>query len=255
MNGLLKLGVMRARFLLAIIMLLVAILSILLLESLPMDSEIKKILLDYGTDYYPITIQNVMWIFFFLGIGELIYRVAVALSYSKDLALSYLPEDETTMLTTKDTRELYKKINREVQRVNDMPSLIKRLILHFQSNQSIAQTHEMLNSQIDLKYNSMDTQYSMIRYITWVIPTFGFIGTVIGISMSLSYAGGHDPQASDFLQQITSRLGVAFYTTLIALCMSTVLVFMMHVIQSFEEQVLMKLEEYILDNFINRLYV
>ena len=254
-NGLLKLGAMRARVLLVIVMLIIAIVVIFLLESSALDEETKKILLDYGTNYYPITIQNIMWIFFFLGIGELIYRVAVALGYSKDLAGSYLPEDETTMLTTKDTRELYKKINKNIQMIDDMPSLIKRLILYFQSNKSISQTHDMLNSQIDIKYNQMETQYSMIRYIAWVIPTFGFIGTVIGISMSLSYAGGHDPQASDFLQEITTRLGVAFYTTLIALCMSTILVFMMHVIQSFEEQILMRLEEYILDNFINRLYV
>jgi len=255
MNGLLRLGLIKARIILALIMIIVTIIVIILLANLPFSNETKAMLLDYGKEYYPFTIQNVMWIFFWLGFGELIYRVMIASSYNHSLAQRYLPEDEVTMLTTKDTRELYQKVNKRVEIVGDLPSLLKRLILHFQANHSIAQTHEMLNSQIDIKYNTMDTQYSMIRYITWVIPTFGFIGTVVGISASLAYAGGNDPQAGAFLQEITSRLGVAFDTTLIALAMSTVLVFTMHIVQSFEEQTLIKLEEYILDNFINRLYI
>lgn len=255
MDGLLKLGLIKARVILALIMLIVAILVIIILANIPFSDNIKVMLLDYGKEYYPFTIQNVMWIFFWLGIGELIYRTMITSSYNRALSKAYLPEVETTMLTTKDTRELYRRVNREVEIVGDLPSLLKRLILHFQANHSIAQTHEMLNSQIDIKYNIMDSQYSMIRYITWVIPTFGFIGTVIGISASLAYAGGHDPQAGTFLQEITSRLGVAFDTTLIALAMSTVLVFTMHIVQSFEEQTLIRLEEYILDNFINRLYI
>lgn len=255
MDGLLKLGAIRARVVLAIIMLIIAVIVIMILANVPLSPAIKKLLINYGTDYNPINIQNIMWIFFFIGIGELLYRMVISFSYNKALLQSYLPEDETSMLTSKDTRELYKTINKRIERVDDVPSMIKRLILHFHANKSISQTHEMLNSQVDMKYNNMDTQYSMIRYITWVIPTFGFIGTVVGISASLAYAGGNDPQAATFLQEITSRLGVAFDTTLVALCMSTFLVFMMHIIQSFEEQVLIRLEEYLLDNFINRLYI
>jgi biopolymer transport protein ExbB/TolQ len=100
----------------------------------------------------------------------------------------------------------------------------------------------------------MDTDYSMIRYLTWVIPTFGSIGTVIGISMALSFAANSDPQAATFLSGLTEKLGVAFYTTLVALVMSAVLVFLMHIVQSYEEGSLFELEEYVLDNFINKLY-
>jgi len=255
MDGLLKLGAIRARLILAIIMLIIGVIVIMLIANVPLSPEIKKLLINYEEDYNPLNIQNIMWIFFFIGVGELLYRLVIGFSYNKGLEQSYLPEDETSLLTSNDTRDLYKKINKKIERVDDIPSMIKRLILHFNANKSISQTHDMLNSQIDMKYNNMDTQYSMIRYITWVIPTFGFIGTVIGISLSLAYAGANDPQATTFLQEITSRLGIAFDTTLLALCMSTFLVLMMHIIQSFEEQVMVKLEEYLLDNFINRLYV
>ena len=255
MDGLLKLGAIRARLILAIIMLIIGVIVIMLIVNVPLSPEIKKLLINYEEDYNPLNIQNIMWIFFFIGVGELLYRLVTGFNYKKGLEQSYLPEDEISLLTSNDTRDLYKKINKKIERVDDIPSMIKRLILHFNANKSISQTHDMLNSQIDMKYNNMDTQYSMIRYITWVIPTFGFIGTVIGISLSLAYAGANDPQATTFLQEITSRLGIAFDTTLLALCMSTFLVLMMHIIQSFEEQVMVKLEEYLLDNFINRLYV
>ncbi len=255
MDGLLRFGSIQARVILALMMFIVAIITIMVVTIIPFDNDIKNILLGSGTDYYPFTIQNIMWIFFFIGFGELFYRVIIASSYKKALNYSYLPEDETTILTTNDTRELYKRVKRESERVDDFPSLLKRLIIHFQTNYSISQTHELLNSQIDIKYNIMETQYSMIRYIVWVIPTFGFIGTVLGISASLAYAGSNDPESANFLQEITSRLGIAFYTTLVALSMSTILVFFMHIIQSFEEKVLVQLEEYVLDNFINRLYI
>ena len=108
---------------------------------------------------------------------------------------------------------------------------------------------------MDLKYNQSDSDYSMIRYLTWLIPTLGFIGTVLGISLALSFAAENDPQAATFLSGLTSQLSVAFYTTLVGLVMSAILVFLMYVVMNYEEGSLYRLEEHILDNFINRLYV
>jgi hypothetical protein len=52
---------------------------------------------------------------------------------------------------------------------------------------------------------------------------------------------------------LTQRLAVAFYTTLVALVMSAVLVFLTHLVQSHEEKALYAMESYVLDAFINRL--
>ena len=253
MNVLLSMGKIQARLILAFSMILLAIVVIIVISSLN-DQGMKTVLIDYKASYFPFTIQNIMWVFFFLGIGELLYRYMQANFTLSTVKLGMLPESESDILTKKETREIYAKIKHKSHFQDDLPSILKKLILHFQANDSIAQTQELFSSQIDLKYNRMDTDYSMIRYLTWVIPTFGFIGTVIGISMALSFAASSDPQAATFLSGLTEKLGVAFYTTLVALVMSAVLVFLMHIVQSYEEGSLFELEEYVLDNFINRLY-
>ena len=64
----------------------------------------------------------------------------------------------------------------------------------------------------------------MVRYVVWAIPTLGFIGTVLGISLALAFAGAVDLQDPNLLAELTKRLAVAFDTTLLALVMSAVLV-------------------------------
>jgi biopolymer transport protein ExbB/TolQ len=95
----------------------------------------------------------------------------------------------------------------------------------------------------------------MIRYITWLIPSLGFIGTVIGIMLALNYAGDRaNVESPEMLYQVTERLGVAFSTTLVALVMAAILVFLQNLIQGREENMLNKSGQYCLDNLINRLY-
>ena len=54
--------------------------------------------------------------------------------------------------------------------------------------------------------------------------------------------------------KVTERLGVAFSTTLLALVMASILVFIQNVVQGKEENALNKAGQYCLDNLINRLY-
>lgn len=258
MTSLLKLGNIKARLILAFSMILLGVLTVLIIAHLPIDDSFKKTLLDYSSkrdNGYPFTIQNIMWIFFFLGIGELIYRALIARYIKTEIDSKLLPEDSETLLTTSDTRKLYERLKGMIRPETILPSFLKKLIAHFQSTNSIAQTQELFTTQMDLKYGEMNTDYSIIRYITWLIPTLGFIGTVVGISQALAYAAAHDATSRTFLGELTGKLGVAFDTTLVALLMSAFLVFMLHLIESYEEKALAKLEEYVLDNFITRLYI
>jgi len=60
-------------------------------------------------------------------------------------------------------------------------------------------------------------------------------------------------ESEDFLYQVTSRLGVAFTTTLLALVMSAVLVLLQSLVQAKEERALNEAGQYCLDNLILRL--
>jgi len=131
--------------------------------------------------------------------------------------------------------------------------LISKMIKQYQLSNSVEQTNTMLNSQLDLQSNAIDMNYNMIRYIVWFIPTMGFIGTVVGISKALEYAGDKNGQAPRFVAELTEKLALAFDTTLLALIMSAILVFIMHIVQGEEETSLIHMGQYTLDNFINRL--
>ncbi len=82
----------------------------------------------------------------------------------------------------------------------------------------------LLTSSLELFLHEIDLRYSLVRYIIWVIPALGFIGTVIGISLALAYAGAVDLQDPNLLAELTKQLAVAFDTTLLALVLSAVLV-------------------------------
>ncbi len=94
----------------------------------------------------------------------------------------------------------------------------------------------------------------MLRYIMWLLPTLGFIGTVQGISNALAFAGAAELNDPSLLSNVTVRLALAFNTTLLALVMAGILVFAMHIIQGREERALNMAGQYCLDNLINRLY-
>ena len=97
----------------------------------------------------------------------------------------------------------------------------------------------------------LDLAYQTTRYLVWLLPTTGFIGTVIGISIALE--GMQDPKNIAF-DKVTSGLAVAFYTTILALVLSALLVWAQNVVQRQEETALNRAANYCLRNLINRIY-
>lgn len=218
------------------------------------SNKLAVIFFDIGSPLgvYPFTIQNIMWLMFFLCLGELFYRHQVSKSDVIALKQKYLLEEQGLFYDQKAMTEVMTKVSNQNNR---LATLIKSLFMRYQaSKKSTEETHQMLNSQLELMLFRLDVDYNIIRYICWLIPTLGFIGTVIGIAWALNYAGGEGvSELPDFLSQLTLRLEVAFYTTLVALLMSAILVYLLHIFQGREENVIQHCGEYCLNNFINRL--
>lgn len=225
----------------------------LLLEGAP-----AKFLLDKGTDFflYPFTVQNLMWLMFFAGCGELWLRMQRASLEKDQINKRLLPEDESAMLRAQDLGTIYKQANVDLNvKGCFLQRLISRTTLQFQSSRSVDQANSLLNSSLELFQHEIELNYNMLRYIAWLIPTLGFIGTVIGIALSLNAAGlAENTQDPQLFKDMTENLGVAFYTTLLALILSAILMFFLHVAQAREERSLNKAGQYCLDNLINRLY-
>ena len=222
------------------------------------DSAAGAFLLDRHTENfpYPFTIQNVMWLMFWVGCGELWVRFNQARMEMEQISKRYLPEEDEVMLRASDLGSFYKKVRPLAEeRTFYLQRLIMRCILQFQGSHSVNQANSLLNSSLELFHHELELKYAMLRYLVWLIPTLGFIGTVVGIAFALDYAANiENPQDPTLLAGITGRLGVAFYTTLLALVQSALLVFALHIAQSREEMALNQSGQYCLDNLINRLY-
>lgn len=248
------------RLMVALISLTISLLVILVMSYLfgNPESIAGEILLDRHTESfpYPFTIQNSMWVMFFVGCGELWVRFAESSKQLGELRKQYLPEDESSMLRAQDLGAIYQRIRAsDGGRKFYLQRLITRCVLQFQASHSVDQANSLFNSSLELFQHELDLRYSMLRYLVWLIPTLGFIGTVVGIAFALNYAAGvENPQDPTLLAEISSRLGVAFYTTLLALIQSAVLMFGLHIAQDRDEMSLNLSGQYCLDNLINRLY-
>ena len=206
---------------------------------------------------FPFTIQALMWIVFVFGLLELQRRHRSTNREGELLDINLLPEDERTILVAEDLGPLYSRMRNELTEMGDtfLFRLVQRIVFQFQSSRSIDQANTLLNSSLELFNHEVDLRYGLVRYLAWLLPTLGFMGTVVGIALALAFAGQADFQDPNLLGEVSARLAVAFNTTLLALLLSAVLVFLQHLIQTHEERVLNRIGQYCLDNLINRLYV
>lgn len=218
------------------------------------ESRIAHLIFDIHSVHfpYPFTIQNGEHLLLFIGLGELFVRWRTSVKETSFLKMHLLPEDAETVLESSDLGPLRKRVaGLSDQEHGILPSLIEVCILQFQSGRSIDQTVAVMNSNLELIQHRVDLSYSLIRYIAWLIPTLGFIGTVIGIGSALASV----PASGDLdMPALARELSVGFDCTMVALAESAILVFFLHIIQEREELGVNLAGSYTLRNLINRLF-
>ncbi len=107
--------------------------------------------------------------------------------------------------------------------------------------------------------SASETSYSLPRILVWAIPLLGFIGTVIGISGAVSGFSGFLENSGDVEQikegigQVTSNLGLAFDTTLLALFLSVLVMIPLVMIERYESNLLLGIDVFINDKLLPRL--
>ena len=216
-----------------------------------------------SSSVYPFTLHNIMHLSFFIGLGQLWVRWLC--TYEENVFLKksgFLPEEDGAALSDDKTIETIRVnvANAAGRAEAFLPDLINTCIIQYFNSHSVSDTISVLNSTLDLNIHRLDLRYAMTRYIVWVIPTLGFIGTVVGIADTMGgldinkFLGAHADKVEQF-RMITSNLGFAFSTTIVALALSAVLVFILHVVQKGEEEVLNRSGKYVLTNLINRLKI
>jgi biopolymer transport protein ExbB/TolQ len=128
------------------------------------------------------------------------------------------------------------------QRVGE---LLKRQIARKNCRLFEEDLRELADNDADVQHGS----YGFVRIVSWAMPMFGFLGTVIGISEAL---GRMDTKAlasgsSDAMKSLTDSLNVAFDTTAVGLVLTMFTIFVMFVVNGYESRLLRFIDHRIAD--------
>jgi biopolymer transport protein ExbB/TolQ len=159
------------------------------------------------------------------------------------LETDLVPVAEGMRILPEDTREFARQVQAlpEDRRQMLLPRALLNALRRFSSTHNIqdvaTSTHTICESEAD----RLESELSMIRYISWAIPSIGFIGTVRGIGEALAQA---DKAVQGDIAGVTQSLGVAFNSTFIALLISIFLMFLVHQLQLMQERLVFDSEQY-----------
>jgi biopolymer transport protein ExbB/TolQ len=151
---------------------------------------------------------------------------------------------EGLKILPEDTREYARQIDAlpAEQRQMLVPRALSAALARFGATRNVQDVATVAHGVCQSEADRLDSELSMLRYIAWAIPAIGFIGTVRGIGDALSEA--HKAVGGD-ISGVTEGLGVAFNSTLIALLLSILLMFLLQQLQLLQERLVLDSETYI----------
>ncbi|MCM2311486.1 MAG: MotA/TolQ/ExbB proton channel family protein [Steroidobacteraceae bacterium] len=129
-----------------------------------------------------------------------------------------------------------------------LPRALLAALYRFGVTRNIQDVSEAARGVCGAEAERLDSELSMLRYIAWAIPAIGFIGTVRGIGDALGQA--HRAVSGD-VSGVTEGLGTAFNSTLVALLISIILMFLLHQLQLAQERLVLDADTY-LDRYLIR---
>jgi biopolymer transport protein ExbB/TolQ len=138
-------------------------------------------------------------------------------------------------------------------------SRIERALSNLKNLGRVSDVTETLAAQADNDEGLMESSYTILKGFIWGIPVLGFIGTVLGLSISMSgfgetlSAGADTGKLTESLKQITGGLSTAFETTLQGLVAAFAIQLTLTTLKKNEERFLQNCKEYCHAHIISKL--
>jgi biopolymer transport protein ExbB/TolQ len=196
--------------------------------------------------------QESCFILMFWALAIMGYKTAMITRERRLLDVELVPIAEGMRILPEDTREFARQVQAlpEEQQSGLLPRALLTALRRFSTTRSIqdvsSSTHTIFESEAD----RLESELSMIRYISWAIPSIGFIGTVRGIGEALAQA---DKAVQGDIAGVTQSLGVAFNSTFIALLISIFLMFLVYQLQLLQERLVFDSENYVDDKLVRHM--
>jgi biopolymer transport protein ExbB/TolQ len=117
-----------------------------------------------------------------------------------------------------------------------LPQLYLTALNRFRMTRSLSDASSEV-SRVSMSYGDrLDSELALVRYVSWAIPSIGFIGTVRGIGQAMGQA---NRALEGDLSGVTESLGTAFNSTLVALLLCIVLMFLLYQLQQMQEKLVL----------------
>jgi biopolymer transport protein ExbB/TolQ len=136
-----------------------------------------------------------------------------------------------------------------------LPSRIRGLA---RGRLSLAQVVELNREASALDQEHAAGRFTLPRYILYVLPVIGFIGTVEGISKALKNISQVLPLVKELdgflskLTGVTDALNLAFDSTLLALFLSSALMLVQTIVQRRSEDLLTRVDRWVVEHLLLR---
>ncbi|MGE4220106.1 MAG: hypothetical protein AB7G39_11710, partial [Alphaproteobacteria bacterium] len=85
--------------------------ALLVLFHFTLEGAAERLLIDRNFPTYPLTIQNVMWLVFGVGLAEIWIRFRTSRAELAEVDRHYLPEDRETLLRGADLGGYYRTVS------------------------------------------------------------------------------------------------------------------------------------------------
>ncbi|MFC4701124.1 MotA/TolQ/ExbB proton channel family protein [Glaciecola siphonariae] len=121
----------------------------------------------------------------------------------------------------------------------------------FKNTQNVQHASQAISESIETLAAQLESGNSLIRYFIWAIPSIGFIGTVRGIGSALAKA--EEAVAGD-ISGMVDKLGVAFNSTLVSLLISIVLMYLLHMLNNRQDEMVINTRKNCEKHLLTRLH-
>ena len=196
--------------------------------------------------------QEACFVLMFWALAIMGYKAREILRERKLLEEDLVPIAEGMRILPEDTREFARQVQalpEDHQRML-LPRALMNALRRFNSTRNIQDVSSSTNMVFESEADRLESELSMIRYISWAIPSIGFIGTVRGIGEALAQA---DKAVQGDIAGVTQSLGVAFNSTFIALLISIFLMFLVYQLQLLQERLVFDSQNYLDDKLIRHM--
>jgi biopolymer transport protein ExbB/TolQ len=152
-----------------------------------------------------------------------------------------------------DVREYSRRLESlpAAQRNAVVPRVLRLALKRFGATRDVQDASTTVHNVCESEAARLDSELAILRFSVWATPALGFVGTVRGIGLALQ---GAQLAFKGDTTAVTSGLGVSFNSTLIALSLSIVLMYVLHEIQQAQESLVLDAEHYADERLISRMH-